>query len=112
MLLFPLATILTSSRVHAQTDVEYQAALAAIEDVSSYYVTTDYVGTKYYLTPTGTLTQSKDAAGFFTFQKIAGEFKSYGFYIDGGAGNYFSNPLSSANLNDTKINLMCISLFP
>lgn len=104
MLLFLLATILTSSRVHAQTDVEYQAALAAIEDVSSYYVTTDYVGTKYYLTPTGTLTQSKDDAGFFTFQKIAGEFKSYGFYIDGGTGTFFSNPLSSANLNDTKIN--------
>ena len=35
MLLFPLATILSSSRVHAQTDAEYDAAMAAIRTVPS-----------------------------------------------------------------------------
>ena len=105
MLLFPLATILSSSRVHAQTDVEYSAALAAIEDVSAYYVTTNYAETKYYLTAGGTLTASKEEAVAFVFLKASdGEFKPYGFYLDGGANNYFSNPASSANLNDTKLN--------
>lgn len=105
MLLFPLATMLTSSRVHAQTDAQYSAALAAIEDLGSYYITTEYAGTKYYLTAGGTLTQSKDEAPLFTFSKTSGgEFKTYGFYLDGGANTYFSNPASSANINDTKLN--------
>ena len=105
MLLFPLATILSLSRVHAQTDSEYSAALAAIEDYGAYYVTTDYEGTKYYLTSTGTLTSSKESAVPFVFMKVSGgTFKTYGFYLDGGAENYFSNPASDKNLNDTKLN--------
>ena len=58
MLLTSLAAMFTSSRVHAQTDGEYQAALAAIDDIGTYYITTEYVGTKYYLTAEGTLTDS------------------------------------------------------
>ena len=110
MLLSMLATMYTSSRVHAQTDTEYNAALAAIGDDGSYYITTDYASTKYYLTATGTLTQSKDDAAFFGFTKTGdGEFKTYGYYIDGGVGNYFSNPASSSNINDTKLNTHTIN---
>ncbi len=103
MLLTSLAAMFTSSRVHAQTDGEYQAALAAIDDIGAYYITTEYVGTKYYLTAEGTLTDSQENATLFTFQKVAGEFKAYGYYVDGGA-NYFSNPMTTSNLNDTKLN--------
>jgi len=112
MLLFPLATILSSSRAYAQTDAEYNAALAAIEDGASYYVTTVYGGVKYYLTPAGNLTDSEEEAGLFEFRQTGdGGFKTYGYCLDGGTGNCFSNPVSDQNINDTKLNTHTISDF-
>jgi len=105
MLLLMLATMLSSPRAFAQTDAEYNAALAAIGDQGDYYITTDYAGTKYYLTAEGTLTDSIGGAGFFFFQKVTndGTFKTYGYLVDSGEKR-FSNPASSSNINDTKLN--------
>ena len=99
-LLFPIATMMTSSQVQAQTDAEYEAALAAIQDGGKYYITTEYDGYKFYLTADGNLTGG-DASEqqLFTFTKAPGEFKPYGFKVFG--TTYFSNPNSSSNLDDT-----------
>ena len=110
MLLFPLATILTSNSVHAQTDEEYDAAMAAITDGATYYIATDVDGVRCYLTSDGFLAYDKLDAGMFTFKKTSGgEFKTYGWYLDGGTGNYFSNPAASNSIGDTKINTHSIS---
>ena len=110
MLLFPLATMFGSGDAYAQTDEEYNAAMAAIKDGGAYYIVTDVEGIKYYLTADGYLTDDKLDAGLFLFKKTAGgEFKTYGWQLDGGAGNYFSNPASSGNINDTKLNTHAIS---
>ena len=109
MLFVPLTAILQSGSLYAQTDAEYEAALAAIVDGSSYYITTEVDDVKYYLDANGYLTSEKADASIFIFKKIAGSFKGFGFYLDGGAGNYFSNPVSSANIDDTKLNTHTIS---
>ena len=110
MLLFPLATILTSNSVHAQTDAEYDAAMAAIIDGTTYYIATDVDGVRCYLTSDGLLAYDKLDAGIFTFKKTAGgEFKTDGWFLDGGTGNYFSNPAASNSIGDTKINTHSIS---
>jgi hypothetical protein len=109
LLLFPLTTMFKSGGACAQTDAEYNAALAAIVDGGSYYITTEVDDIKYFLDAGGYLTSEKKDAGIFLFKKIDGSFKSYGFYLDGGAGNYFTNPASSANINDTKINTHTIA---
>ena len=92
--------MMTSSQVQAQTDAEYEAALAAIQDGGKYYITTEYDGYKFYLTADGNLTGG-DASEqqLFTFTKAPGEFKPYGFKVFG--TTYFSNPNSSSNLDDT-----------
>ena len=38
MLLFPLATMFGSGGAYAQTDEEYNAAMAAIKDCGAYYI--------------------------------------------------------------------------
>ena len=87
----------------AQTDAEYEAALAAITDNGVYYVKTNVSSTYYYLKDDGTLTSSKSDAAYFIFQKTKGEYKEYGFKLNNN-GKYFSNPASSGNINDTKLN--------
>ena len=110
MLLFPLTTMFRSGGLYAQTDAEYDAAMAAIEDGATYYITTDVDGLKCYLASDGYLVYDIADAGMFIFKKTnGGEFKTYGWFLDGGSGNYFSNPASSSNINDTKINVHSIS---
>ena len=105
-LLFPIATMMTSSQVQAQTDAEYEAALAAIQDGGKYYITTEYDGYKFYLAADGNLTGWSEEAEItdyqlFTFTKAPGEFKPYGFKVFG--TTYFSNPNSSSSLDDTSL---------
>ena len=112
LLLLLLTTTLLSPRAYAQTDSEYNAALAAIGDGGTYYITTDVEGAKYYLTPDGYLTDDPAYGGLFGFKKMdGGEFKTYGYVIDGGMGNYFSNPFSTANIDDTHLNTHTIDGF-
>ena len=87
----------------AQTDAEYEAALAAITDGADYYVKCNVNNTYYYLRGDGTLTANKIDAGIFKFQKSAGENYGYGFMLNY-LGSYFSNPASSGNINDAKLN--------
>lgn len=103
-LLLPLATMFSSGNAFAQTDAEYNAALAALGEFGDFYITTDYSGVKYYLTPGGTLSSEQDEGAMFMFSKEArGEFKAYGYLIDGG-GTYFSNPSSGSSIADTHLN--------
>ena len=104
MLLFPLATILSSSRVYAQTDAEYDAAMAAIEDGAKYFITTEVDGTRYYLDAGGSLISLREYATVFTLKKVdGGGFKTYGIQVDAGSTR-FSNPYSSSSIDDEHLN--------
>ena len=92
---------LITANVFAQTDAEYEAALAAIQDNGNYYITTDVEGTKYYLDQSGYLTDDKSTASIFTLKKKSGgSFKTYGFQVIKD-GSYFSNPESGSYANDS-----------
>lgn len=92
---------LITANVFAQTDAEYEAALAAIQDNGNYYITTDVEGTKYYLDQGGYLTDDKSAASIFNLKKKSGgSFKTYGFQVIKD-GSYFSNPVSGSYANDS-----------
>ena len=99
-LLFPLATMMFSGNAYAQTDEEYEAALASITDGGTYYITTDVEGLKYYMTNGGYLIASREEASMFTFnKKTGGSYKTYGFQLYSG-GSYFSNPVNSSYTDD------------
>ena len=92
---------LITANVFAQTDAEYEAALAAIQDNGNYYITTDVEGTKYYLDQSGYLTDDKSTASIFNLKKKSGgSFKTYGFQVIKD-GSYFSNPVSGSYANDS-----------
>ena len=88
----------------AQTDAEYEAALAAIQDQAVYYVKSDVGGNYYYLKGDGTLTTSKPEAAEYIFQKVKGSNYEYGFLLNNN-GTYFSNPpgTNESNLASGKI---------
>lgn len=72
--------MMTSSRVHAQTDLEYNATILAFTDDEGnlkdgdYYITTTVTGgTKYFVTANGRLTSNPDDAGLFNVQLRTGE---------------------------------------
>lgn len=91
---------LISFNAFAQTDAEYEAALAAIEDGGLYYITTDFEGIKYYLTSAGDLVDDQEFGTLFTLQKATGgSYKTYGFKVNSG-GSYFSNPVNSSYTDD------------
>ena len=101
LLLMTLIVQLITANVFAQTDAEYEAALAAIQDNGNYYITTDVEGTKYYLDQGGYLTDDKSAASIFNLKKKSGgSFKTYGFQVIKD-GSYFSNPVSGSYANDS-----------
>ncbi|MBP5770271.1 MAG: hypothetical protein J6W75_02785 [Bacteroidaceae bacterium] len=84
----------------AQTDAEYEAALAAMKDGTNYRITTEIGGTKYYVTTAGQLTTVKADGGIFDItKKTGGAFKTTGFRIHGN-GTFTNPPLSNnvANL--------------
>ena len=91
----------------AQTNDEYEAAIAAIQDNGDYFVKSNVGGTNYYLKGNGTLTSNKDEAAIYTFQKVSsnGGYKEYGFKLNNN-GTFFSNPpgTSESNLASGKIN--------
>lgn len=73
------------------TSDEYDAAMTAITDGGLYRITTTVNRTTYYLTTTGTLTDSRANGGLFTFTKgAAGDGKLYDYAWD--LGCKFTNP--------------------
>ena len=93
LLLLMTATMMAWTGAYAQTDAEYEAAMAAIQENGVYYVKSDVGGTYYYLKGDGYLTATKADAAKFIFQKVAsdGGFKEYGFKLNNN-NTYFSNP--------------------
>ena len=91
LLLLMTATMMAWTGAYAQTDAEYEAALAAIQDNGVYYVKSDVSGTYYYLKGDGRLTDSKSDAAKFLFQKTAGSKYGFGFKLNNN-GTFFSNP--------------------
>ncbi len=67
----------------------YFRALSAIATGKKYRVTTEYRGTKYYLTTSGYLDADGANAGAFTFLRTAGEAYYFGFKLK---DSYFTNP--------------------
>ena len=96
--LFATALMLLGvQNANAQTNEEYENALASIVDGAKYYITTDVSGTKYYLTTSGSLTNDIASAGQFTMTQITGgAYKTTAFKINNGT-TYFTNPRNNAN---------------
>ena len=78
----------------------YEAAKAAITDGATYRIKTTVSGTDYYVTTSGSLTSSKDGAGYFTITKTSGGNYGTGFRINTGTERFTNPPLSNnvANL--------------
>ena len=91
-ILLLLCALLGTVGAMAQTDAEYEAALAAIGDNGVYYVKTDVSGTYYYLKGDGYLTATKSEATLFTFLKTPGNFKPFGYQLNNN-GSYFRQVL-------------------
>ena len=92
---------MVSPGLKAQTDAEYDAAIAAIQEGGVYRIKTVANETPYYVTTAGALTSDKDKAGFFTLTKTTGgALKSVGIRIDSGTDRFTNPPLSNnvANL--------------
>lgn len=107
-LLFAAAlSLIAWTGVMAQTDAEYEAALAAIQENGVYYVKSDVGGTYYYLKGDGTLTATQADAAKFIFQKFPsnGGLKEFGFKLNNN-GTFFSNPpgTNESNLANGSIN--------
>ncbi|MBO7068945.1 MAG: discoidin domain-containing protein [Bacteroidaceae bacterium] len=98
LLLLPLATMMAWTGAYAQTDAEYEAALAAISDGGVYYVKSDVGGTYYYLKGDGTLTETQTDAAKFIFEKTAGAKYGFGFKLNNN-GKFFSNPPGTSDSN-------------
>ena len=99
LILAGIFALLTWNGTYAQTDEEYDAALAAIQDGMYYRISTEYAGTTYYLTWDGYLSEVKDQAGVFNFRKVEGDEYGYGFILKDASA--FSNP---PLLTNTKVN--------
>ncbi len=83
----------------AQTNAEYEAALAAITDGGNYRISTEVNGAKYYLDPTGYLKANKSDGKIFTFTKVNanGTLYASGWNL----GCKFTNPsLSNGSTGD------------
>jgi len=95
-----MALLFAPFTLSAQTDDEYNAALAAITDGGTYRIFTEVESTKYYLNASGRLVDNAKKAATFTFNKVAGEDseREFGFYVDGG-GTRFSNPPGTSESN-------------
>ncbi len=93
-----------------KTQLNYERAIATIEDGGSYRIYTIYNNKKYYVTADGYLSKNKGDAPFFLFNRVTpestGEYE-YGFMLKNGS-YYFSKPveldesaLTNGHLNAT-----------
>lgn len=100
LLFASMFALLAWNGAFAQTNEEYEAALAAVEDGTTYRICTDVNGTTYYVTTDGLLTSVKTDAGFFAITKTSGGEFGTGFRIDSGSKRFTNPPLSNnvANL--------------
>ncbi|MBQ7685243.1 MAG: hypothetical protein IJT48_12230, partial [Bacteroidaceae bacterium] len=90
--LLALLTLLPMS-AWAQTDAEYNAALAQIQDFHKYYISATKDGTIYYLKSDGTVTTNKAEATSLDFiQRSGGAYKDKGFSIGLTGTSHFTNP--------------------
>lgn len=80
----------------------YEAAKNAITDGETYRIKTNVGGTDYYVTTNGTLTNSKDGAGYFTITKTSGGNYGTGFRIDTGSKRFTNPPLTGNNVANLK----------
>jgi len=75
----------------------YEAAKAAITN-GIYHIKTTVGGSDYYVTTSGTLTSSRDAAGYFNISQTSGGNYGTGFRIDTGTDRFTNSPLLSTNV--------------
>ena len=76
-------------------DAAYDAAIAAIGEGGTYFISTDVDGTKYYITSEGKLTSVRAEGAIFTVTKTdGGAYKTYGYKIDGGGTRFTNAPKS------------------
>ena len=92
--------MLFSLTARAQEDTEYEAALAAIGDGGNYFISTEADGVKYYVTAAGKLTSVRADGCIFSFEKIEGEFKPYGFKVKNGSSRFTNAPLNGTAVLD------------
>jgi len=99
LLMAAMLSMMAWNGVMAQTDSEYEAALAAITN-GTYRIKTDVNGIYYYVTTDGGLTKVKDNAGFFEISKTeGGDFKSTSIRISSGNKRFTNPPLSGSVAN-------------
>ncbi len=94
-----LTNALIANNSKAGPHADYFRALGDINAGSQYCITTNYSGTKYYLTSDGHLTSDEMSAGIFTFSRVEGATYTYGFNL---LNSYFTNPTQtngSVNFN-------------
>ncbi|MBP5770394.1 MAG: hypothetical protein J6W75_03425 [Bacteroidaceae bacterium] len=89
-----LTDALIANNFKESPNADYFRALDAIEDGGKYYVTTICNDKKYYLMPTGYLTNLERQAGRFTFSRVNGDAYYYGFQLKDA---YFTNPPVGGN---------------
>ncbi|MBQ6191929.1 MAG: discoidin domain-containing protein [Bacteroidaceae bacterium] len=106
-LLFPLAAMFSSGRVHAADPDKalYDAAISAITD-GVYYITTEVDGVKFYLKQDGDFTDNQDDAYMYAVSQVdasgaADKLFNVAFLLDPGNGAHYSN----STLIDSKCNL-------
>ncbi|MBR4534061.1 MAG: hypothetical protein IKO85_05945, partial [Bacteroidaceae bacterium] len=88
--------MLFSFTARAQEDAEYEAALAAIGEGGTYFISTDVNGVPYYVTAAGKLTSVRADGCIFTLSKVeGGAYRTAGYYIDGGGTRFTNAPLSN-----------------
>lgn len=84
-----LTNALISSNSKTGPNTEYFRALGDITPGNKYCITTQYNGTKYFLTTDGHLTSDEMSGGLFTFSRVEGATYTYGFNL---LEAYFTNP--------------------
>jgi hypothetical protein len=94
--MFLMLFTFTARAADPEGDTEYEAAIAALGDGGTYFITTDVSGVKYYVTAAGTLTSTRADGCIFTLTKTdGGALKTYGYYIDGGGKRFTNSPMSN-----------------
>lgn len=84
-----LTNALINNNSKTGPNTEYFRALGDITPGNKYCITTQYNGTKYFLTTDGHLTSDEMSGGLFTFSRVEGATYTYGFNL---LEAYFTNP--------------------
>ena len=101
-----LTNALINQNFREGPNTPYFRALPTVITGKNYSIFTEVNGTKYYLTTSGTLTDSKDEAGVFTIKQGNSNGGEYGdsFFFEWTSGStmyHFTNPNQNTNGNGT-----------